>query len=48
MPSRLWLIKVYTYIHGTTINEKKEAIDLKESKKAYVRGFGGRKGRGNK
>lgn len=36
---------MYTYIYITTINEKKEAMDLKQSKEKPMGGFRG-KGKG--
>jgi hypothetical protein len=36
----------YTYMYITTINKKKQALNMKESKKWYMGRFGGRKWKG--
>lgn len=36
---------IYTYMHVTKVNGKKDAMNLKKSKEKYMRGFAGKKGR---
>lgn len=38
-------MSIYIHIHVTTVNGKKDAMNLKKSKERYMRGFEGKKGR---